>query len=159
MFGRQVDAFISSNISRLDNIRDFTRGMPTTTIAASFPFISSIMQDERGFYIGDNDYPVFIDFFRRDSERVNSNMMIIGKSGSGKSYATKVLLANLAADKTKMFILDPEEEYVLWLIIWVEKLLTLVQTRAELINPFHIMTDLKDDSSLEQKRSQNGQSK
>lgn len=156
MFGRQVDAFISSNVSRLDNIRDFTRGMPTTTIAASFPFISSIMQDERGFYIGDNDYPVFIDFFRRDSERVNSNMMIIGKSGSGKSYATKVLLANLAADKTKMFILDPEEEYVPLAYNLGGKVIDVGSNKSGIINPFHIMTDLEDDSSLEQKEAKMG---
>lgn len=53
----------------------------------------------------------FIDVFRRDDERVNSNTVIIGKSGSGKSYCTKMLLANLASDNAKVYILDPENEY------------------------------------------------
>ncbi len=39
-------------------------------------------------------------------------MVVIGKSGSGKSYATKSILANLAAENSKIFILDPENEYL-----------------------------------------------
>ena len=54
---------------------------------------------------------MFINFFQRDRERVNSNTVIIGKSGSGKSYATKTILAQLAAENSKIFILDPENEY------------------------------------------------
>ena len=38
-------------------------------------------------------------------------MVIMGKSGCGKSFCTKSLLANLAADNSKIFILDPEKEY------------------------------------------------
>ena len=83
--------------------------MPSTTIAASFPMVDSIMQDPKGFCLGNSTtsgYPVFVDFFLRDTKsgRINSNMMVIGKSGSGKSYATKTILTNLAADRTKMFI-------------------------------------------------------
>ena len=98
LFARQIDAFISTGISMRDNIKELQRGVPTYTLAGVFPFISSELQDEGGFYLGDNSYPVFIDFFVRDAQRVNSNMMIIGKSGSGKSFATKTLLANFSAD-------------------------------------------------------------
>ena len=111
MFSRQIDGFISSNVSRRDSMKSTMRGMPTSTLAAAFPFISNSLQDLNGIYLGYNEYPVFVDFFKRDRERVNSNMMIIGKSGSGKSYATKTLLTNLAADNCKIFILDPENEY------------------------------------------------
>ena len=37
--------------------------------------------------------------------------MVIGARGVGKSYSTKMLLANFAADNSKIFILDPENEY------------------------------------------------
>ena len=82
-FGRQLDGFISANISRLDTLEEFSRGIQTSSIAAMFPFISNALQDERGFYLGYNDYPVFTNFFVRNNERVNSNMIVIGKSGSG----------------------------------------------------------------------------
>lgn len=151
MFGRQVDAFVSGNISRLETVNQFTRGIPTTTIAQSFPFISSASQDARGFYIGENQYPVFVDFFRRDRERANSNMFVIGKSGSGKSYATKMLLANLAADKTKIFILDPEEEYVELANNMGGKIIDVGSNKNGIINPFHVMTDLDDEGETNDK--------
>lgn len=145
MFGRQVDAFVSSNISMRDSIKDTKRGIPTSTLAALFPFVSSALQDPNGFYVGYNEFPVFVDFFKRDRERVNSNMMIIGKSGSGKSYATKTLLSNFAADNTKIFILDPEDEYTNLSFRLKGKVIDVGSSTMGIINPFHIMTNLKDD--------------
>ena len=157
MFGRQVDAFVSSNISMRDNVEEFKRGIPTTSLAAIFPFISGALQDPNGFYIGDNEFPVFVDFFMRSRERVNSNMMIIGKSGSGKSYATKTLLANFAADNTKVFILDPENEYTNLAINLDGKVIDVGSSQMGIINPFHVMTTLKDETlSLTAQRDENG---
>lgn len=145
MFGRQVDAFISSNISAYDNVKDTVRGIPTTSLAAIFPFISGALQDQGGIYLGYNEYPVFVDFFKRDRERVNSNMMIIGKSGSGKSFATKTLLTNFAADNSKIFILDPENEYTYLCDSLKGKFIDVGSSEMGIFNPFHIMTSLKDD--------------
>ena len=149
MFSRQIDGFISSNISRLDTMKSTKRGIPTTTLAAAFPFISNSLQDENGMYLGDNEYPVFVDFFKRDRERVNSNMMIIGKSGSGKSYATKTLLTNLAADNCKIFILDPENEYKTLTKNLGGKFIDVGSSLQGIINPFHIITSL--DASEDEK--------
>lgn len=145
MFGRQVDAFISTSISRLDTVKEYWRGIPTTTYASIFPFVSSELQDEKGFYIGYNQYPVFINLFARNSERVNSNVMIIGKSGSGKSYATKTLLTNLAADNAKIFILDPEDEYTILAKNLCGKMMDVGSSAHGIFNPFHIMTTLEAD--------------
>ena len=145
LFARQLDGFISSNISMRDNIKETQRGMPTSTLASIFPFISGALQDANGFYIGYNEYPIFVDFFLRNRERVNSNMMVIGKSGSGKSFATKTLLANFAADNTKIFILDPEDEYTVLAGNLQGKVIDVGSSAMGIINPFHIMTTLKDD--------------
>lgn len=145
MFGRQVDAFISSNISMRDNVENSKRGIPTSTLASIFPFISSALQDPKGFYIGYNEFPVFVDYFKRDRERVNSNMMIIGKSGSGKSFATKTLLTNFAADNTKIFILDPEDEYTILSKNLRGKVIDVGSSAMGIINPFHIITSLEAD--------------
>ena len=155
MFGRQVDAFVSSNISMRNACKEAKRGIPTDSLAAMFPFISSALQDKDGFYIGDNEFPVFIDFFKRDRERVNSNMMVIGKSGSGKSYATKTLLANFAADNTKIFILDPENEYTNLALNLDGKVIDVGSSAMGIINPFHVFTSLKDDSLLAQLKKRN----
>lgn len=145
MFGRQVDAFVSRSISALDTVQQHTRDIPTTTLAATFPFISSALLDEKGFYIGYNEYPVFVDFFKRDKERANSNVMIIGKSGGGKSYATKTLLTNLACDNTKVFVLDPEDEYTALCHNMHGKFLDVGSSKSGRFNPFHIMTTLDAD--------------
>ncbi len=149
LFGRQVDAFVSSSINRLDTLTPFYRSMPSTTIAAAFPMVDSIMQDPAGFCIGNSTasgYPVFIDFFVRDarSGRINSNMMVIGKSGSGKSYAVKTILTNLAADRTKMFILDPEQEYDILTKNLGGKNIDVGTNSSGILNPFHIMAALED---------------
>ncbi len=149
MFARQQDAFISSNISRRDNVKNYRRGIPTSTLAAVFPFISSALQDDDGIYVGDNEYPVFVNFFARDNTRVNSNMMVIGKSGSGKSYATKTLLANLAADNCKIFILDPEKEYALLTEHLGGKYIDVGSSMHGIINPFHIISSLDESEDEE----------
>ena len=152
LYARQIDAFISSNISMRDNMTETQRGFPTYTLAGVFPFVSSELQDENGIYIGDNMYPVFVDFFQRDNQRVNSNMMVIGKSGSGKSYAIKMLLANFAADNTKIFICDPEKEYYRLTESLKGKLIDVGSSLQGIINPFHVIraldkSDDEDDGS------------
>lgn len=149
LFGRQVDAFVSSSVNRIDTLKSYYRAMPSTTIASSFPMVDSLMQDPAGFCVGassSSGYPVFVDFFTRDSRkgRINSNMMVIGKSGSGKSYATKAILTNLAADRTKMFILDPEDEYTVMTKNLGGKVIDVGTNRSGIINPFHIMAALED---------------
>lgn len=151
MFARQIDAFISTGISMRDNIKELQRGVPTYTLAGVFPFISSELQDEGGFYLGDNAYPVFVDFFARNAQRVNSNMMIIGKSGSGKSFSTKTLLANFAADNTKIFIVDPEKEYSELCEALHGKEIDVGSSLQGIINPFNIIRALdKDDDEIEE---------
>ncbi len=156
MFGRQVEAFINTNISRIDNNIESSRNIQTTSIAAMFPFISNTLQDSKGFYVGYNSYPVFVDFFvnmDKDNplhdERVNANMIVIGKSGSGKSYATKTLLANLAADNTRIFILDPEKEYTDLTKNLHGKYIDVGSSVHGILNPFHVMTNLSDDDEEE----------
>lgn len=150
LFSKQIDGFISSNITKRDAIKSSMRGIPTSTLAAAFPFISNSLQDPNGFYIGDNEYPVFVDFFKRDRERVNSNMMVIGKSGSGKSYATKTLLTNLAADNCKIFILDPENEYKDLTVNLGGKFIDVGSSTHGIINPFHIISSLEASEEEEE---------
>jgi len=150
MFGRQVDAFVSSNLSRVDTIKQGKRGINTTSLAAAFPFISGAVMDDDGFYLGYNEQygNIFVDFFRRDNERVNSNMMIIGKSGGGKSFAAKTLLTNMAADNSKIFILDPEKEYDFLTSSLHGQIIDVGSGLQGRINPFHITPSLKEDDDV-----------
>ena len=142
----QMNAFIGAQISAWDPMRSGGRGIPSNSVAAAYPWVFAHIMDKNGIKLGaENGVPVFVDFFRRDSERVNSNMVIVGKSGSGKSYATKSLLANLAADDAKIFILDPENEYTELANNLHGKFINVGNAQFGRLNPFHIITSLDDD--------------
>lgn len=147
----QLQAFIGSQISAYDPMIKEARGIPSNTIAGMFPWIFAHISDKGGIQLGtSDDIPVFIDFFRRDEERVNSNMVIVGKSGSGKSYATKALLTNLASEDAKIFILDPENEYSELAQNLHGKIINVGNAQYGRLNPFHIITALDDDEAGEE---------
>ncbi len=144
----QLQTFVGGQISAYDPFLKEGRGIPTNTIAAMYPWIYAHISDKGGIKLGTADgVPVFIDFFRRDSERVNSNMVIVGKSGSGKSYATKSLLTNLASEDSKIFILDPENEYSELAHTLHGKVINVGNAKYGRLNPFHIITALDDDEA------------
>ena len=95
----------------------------------------------------ENKLPTFVDFFKRDDERVNSNMVIIGKSGSGKSFATKTILTGLSSDNSKVFILDPENEYTNLAKNMKGSVLDVSSSRDGRINPFQIIDSLDDENA------------
>ena len=145
-FCKQNKAVISSNVSRFDNLDEFARAIHSGSVAAVFPFVLSTIMDDGGSIVGaSGQYPVIVDFFKRDHERVNSNMVILGKSGSGKSYATKTILTGLAAENTKIFILDPENEYKALAENLGGRLIDVGTATQGRINPFHVITTLDAD--------------
>lgn len=146
----QMEAFIGSQVSGYDPLESIGRDIHSSSVAAVFPFIYSYLNDKGGVNLGKNNgVPVFIDFFRRDNDRVNSNMVIIGKSGSGKSFATKSLLSNLAAENGKIFVLDPENEYTDMAHNLGGKIINVGNASQGRLNPFHIITNLEDDEEEE----------
>lgn len=144
----QIEGFIGSQVSGYDPFLKDGRGMPSNTVAGMYPWIYARVSDVGGIRLGTHDgVPVIIDFFRRDAERVNSNMVIIGKSGSGKSYGTKSLLTNMASEDAKIFILDPENEYTELAHTLHGKIINVGNATSGRLNPFHIITTLDDDES------------
>ena len=145
-FCKQNRAVISSNISRLDIMDEHVRSIHSGSVAAVFPFVLSSVMDEGGIILGSHEgFPVVADFFKRDKEHVNSNMVIMGKSGSGKSFATKTMLANLATENTKIFILDPENEYTTLAKNLNGRIIDVGTASQGRINPFHVITTLDAD--------------
>lgn len=145
MFGKQRDCFIDSNVSRRVSVKKYERGINSSSLAGMFPFVSDAVQDPKGFYLGMNNEPVFLDFFQRDKERINSNVVVLGKSGSGKSFATKNILTHLASDNTKVFILDPEREYDILARNLKGKVVDVGSAREGRINPLQVITSLDDE--------------
>lgn len=146
LFGRQIDGYMASEISKINKLK-ISRGLNSSALASCFPFVSNAILDENGLLIGENKLPTFVDFFKRDDERVNSNMVIIGKPGSGKSYATKTILTGLASDNAKVFILDPENEYTNLAKNMKGSVLDVSSSKDGIINPFQIIDSLDDENA------------
>ena len=145
-FTQQYEAYGASMISSWDPFLSHARGIHSGSIAAAYPYVYNNLCDPGGICIGrTGGIPVFINFFLRNRERVNSNAVIIGKSGSGKSYATKTILTQLAAEDSKIFILDPENEYTLMAKNFNGKIIDVGSATQGRLNPFHIITNLSDD--------------
>lgn len=148
MYMQQFEAYASGLPSKFDGFIKESRGIHSTSVAAAFPYVYKVLCDKGGICIGESSgIPVFINFFLRDKDRINSNMVVIGKSGSGKSYATKTLLANLAAENSKIFILDPENEYTEMAKNFQGKVIDVGSATQGRLNPFHIITSLADDDT------------
>jgi len=145
-FFKQSRAMISTNVSRYDAMEEFERTIHSSSVAAVFPFVLSAVMDNKGVLLGNsNNFPVIVDFFARNNERVNSNMVIMGKSGSGKSYATKTILTGLCAENCKIFILDPENEYQFLCKNLGGRMIDVGTATQGRINPFHVITTLDAD--------------
>lgn len=146
MLGRQNDAYVTSMLSSIDKVK-ISRGIQTSSIAACFPFVSNSIMDKKGLLIGENRLPVFLDFFKRDSEFVNSNMVIMGKPGSGKSYAAKTIISSLASDDCRIFVLDPENEYGRLAGNMGGASIDVSSSNHGMINPFEVILGIDDDEN------------
>ncbi|WP_338832849.1 hypothetical protein MHLNE_15990 [Moorella humiferrea] len=89
------------------------RNMPAETVAASFPFTASGINDGNGVVLGrDRDGGlVLVDIWQRGGDRTNSNWTVLAKPGAGKSFAVKLLALRNLAQGARVIIIDPEREY------------------------------------------------
>lgn len=91
----------------------FKRNILTSSFTGGFLFNTNTFIDEGGYCFGINQNGGIIIFniWKKDYDRTNSNMVIVGSSGSGKSLTTKHIIYN-ELPRTKLLIIDPEAEYV-----------------------------------------------
>lgn len=94
-------------------------GTPITspTIAAMYPFIFDSLKDPGPSCLLGTDFSGGVVLFnqflyqiRKEFNRNNANMIILGTSGSGKSTAAKLLLRTYIRNEYKVVAIDPEGE-------------------------------------------------
>ena len=91
--------------------------MPSITMAAMYPFIFDSIKDPGNATLFGVDFSGGVILFnqflyqlRKEHNRNNANMILLGTSGSGKSTAAKLLIRNHIRNGYKVVCIDPEGE-------------------------------------------------
>ncbi len=91
--------------------------IPSTTIAAMYPYIFDSVKDPGLSTLLGTDFSGGVVLFnqflyqlKKEHNRNNANMIILGTSGSGKSTAAKLLLRSHFRNNYKVVVIDPEGE-------------------------------------------------
>ncbi len=87
-----------------------TRNMDTTSLATTFPFVSSDLSDDKGIVYGINSHNGSLIVFDRFS-MPNYNSVVFATAGAGKSYMIKLEVLRSLMLGTEIIIIDPENEY------------------------------------------------
>lgn len=148
LYGLQVEGFKSANVSPVSNVKSHERGINSSSLAAVFPFVRTFVMDADGILLGENKsnrYPFIFNLWKRGNLYQNSNAMIIGKSGAGKSFFLKNFIANEWANGTRVIVLDPEAEYLSLTRNLSGNMIDVGNAREGRINPFHIYKILTEE--------------
>lgn len=82
----------------------------SSPLSSIFPFVSFDLTSDRGILYGINRHNSSLILFDRFSLE-NYNSVVFAKSGSGKSYATKLEILRSLMFGTDVIVIDPEREY------------------------------------------------
>lgn len=89
---------------------NITRNMDTTSLASTFPFVSSDLSDDKGIMFGINEHNGSLVIFDRFS-MPNYNSVVFASAGAGKSYMIKLEAMRSLMLGTDIIVIDPENEY------------------------------------------------
>ena len=148
LYGLQIDGFKTAAITPAAYLKNQERGINSSSLAAVFPFVRTFVMDDGGIMLGENKtngYPFIFNLWKRGNLYQNSNAMIIGKSGSGKSFFLKNLILNEWANGTRVIVLDPEAEYLALTKNLHGNIINVGNATEGRINPFHIYKILTED--------------
>lgn len=91
--------------------------IPSSTIAAMYPFIFDSIKDPGNSTLFGVDFSGGVILFnqflyqiKKENNRNNANIIILGASGSGKSTAAKLLIRSHLRNEYKIVCIDPEGE-------------------------------------------------
>jgi hypothetical protein len=121
----------------------------TATASTFFPFVSAdLIESPGGVFLGINQLtgaPVVLD----PHLRMNQNIIIMGKSGAGKSFTSKILLTRLLQKHPNLayYIVDPENEYGEVGRLSGADVLDITTEKQLGLDPIQIFNDNKDTAA------------
>ena len=127
--------------------------IPSNTLAAMYPFIFDSIKDPGlstllgvDFSGGVILFNQFLYQLKKEHNRNNANMIILGTSGSGKSTAAKLLLRNHIRNGNQVVVIDPEGELEEMAKLYDGDFIDLGKGGEHgMINPLEIVPDADED--------------
>ncbi len=121
-------------------------------LSSIFPFISFDLTSDRGILYGINRHNSSLVLFDRFSLE-NYNSITFAKSGSGKSYQTKLEILRTLMFDTEVIVIDPEREYEYMAEATGGKYFNISLNSEHHINPFDLPVPREDESPADVLRS------
>jgi type IV secretory pathway VirB4 component len=124
----------------------------SSPLSSIFPFVSFDLTSDKGILYGVNRHNASLVLFDRFSLE-NYNSVIFAKSGSGKSYATKLEILRTLMFDTEVIVIDPEREYEFLAQTVGGRYFNISLNSEHHINPFDLAPPREDESSADVLRS------
>ena len=129
-----------------------TQKLNSEPLSSIFPFVSFDLTDDKGILYGVNRHNSSLVIFDRFSLE-NYNSIIFAKSGSGKSYATKLEIIRTLMFETEVIVIDPEREYEYLAEAVGGRYFNISLSSDHHINPFDLPVPREDESPEDVLRS------
>ncbi len=124
----------------------------SSPLSSVFPFISFDLTSNKGILYGINRHNSSLVLFDRFSLE-NYNSITLAKSGSGKSYMTKLEILRSLMFGTEVIVIDPEREYEFLAEATGGKYFNISLNSEHHINPFELAPPREDESAADVLRS------
>ncbi len=124
----------------------------SSPLSSLFPFVSFDLTSDKGILYGVNRHNSSLVLFDRFSLE-NYNSIIFAKSGSGKSYTTKLEILRTLMFETEVIVIDPEREYEYMAEATGGRYFNISLTSGHHINPFDLPLPRDDESPSDVLRS------
>jgi len=124
----------------------------SSPLSSFFPFISFDLTSDRGILYGINRHNSSLILFDRFSLE-NYNSVTFAKSGSGKSYSTKLEILRSLMFDTEVIVIDPEQEYKYLAETTGGRYFNISLSSEHHINPFDLATPREDENPADILRS------
>lgn len=127
--------------------KNFKRNILTSTFTGGFLFNTETFIDEKGYYwgISQNGGIIIFNIWKQDLGRTNSNMIVVGSSGSGKSMAVKHMIIN-ELPTTKLLVIDPENEYAHLCKSLKGNIIACDGSKKGVLNPLQVRNNQDDET-------------